>query len=39
MLDESGTDRSLREAMRAELGGLRTQARRHAATRRGRRRS
>ena len=39
MLDESGTDRSLREAMRAELGGLRTQARRRAATRRGRRRS
>jgi guanosine-3',5'-bis(diphosphate) 3'-pyrophosphohydrolase len=28
MLEESGTDRSLREAMRAELGVLRTQARR-----------
>jgi guanosine-3',5'-bis(diphosphate) 3'-pyrophosphohydrolase len=34
MLDESGTDRSLRDAMRAELGGLRTQARRRADTRR-----
>ena len=30
MLDETGTDRSLREAMRAELGALRTQARRRA---------
>ena len=39
MLEESGTDRSLREAMRAELGGLRTQARRQADTRRRRRRS
>ena len=31
MLEESGTDRGLRDAMRAELGGLRTQARRRAA--------
>lgn len=38
MLEETGTDRSLREAMRAELGGLRTQARRRAETRRSRRR-
>jgi guanosine-3',5'-bis(diphosphate) 3'-pyrophosphohydrolase len=30
MLEESGTDRSLREAMQAELGVLRTQARRRA---------
>jgi hypothetical protein len=37
MLEESGTDRSLREAMRAELGVLRTQARRRADTRRRRR--
>jgi guanosine-3',5'-bis(diphosphate) 3'-pyrophosphohydrolase len=31
MLDESGTDRGLRDAMRVELGVLRTQARRRAA--------
>jgi (p)ppGpp synthase/HD superfamily hydrolase len=37
MLEESGTDRSLREAMRAELGVLRAQARRRADTRRRRR--
>jgi (p)ppGpp synthase/HD superfamily hydrolase len=37
MLEESGTDRSLREAMRAELGVLRTQARRQAAAGRQRR--
>ena len=30
MLDASGTDRSLRDAMRVELGALRTQARRRA---------
>ncbi|MGZ6709808.1 MAG: hypothetical protein ACXVFN_23065, partial [Solirubrobacteraceae bacterium] len=34
MLDESCTDRSLRDAMRAELGGRRPQARRRAETRR-----
>jgi hypothetical protein len=34
MLDESGTDRSLRDAMRAQLGSLRSQARRRADTRR-----
>jgi guanosine-3',5'-bis(diphosphate) 3'-pyrophosphohydrolase len=37
MLEESGTDRSLREAMRAELGVLRTQARRRDDVRRRRR--
>jgi (p)ppGpp synthase/HD superfamily hydrolase len=37
MLEQSGTDRSLREAMRAELGVLRTQARRRADARRRRR--
>ena len=37
MLEESGTDHSLREAMRAELGVLRTQARRRADVRRQRR--
>jgi hypothetical protein len=37
MLEESGTDRGLRDAMRVELGVLRTQARRHAATPRQRR--
>ena len=37
MLDESGTDRGLRDAMRVELGVLRTQARRRAATPRQRR--
>jgi guanosine-3',5'-bis(diphosphate) 3'-pyrophosphohydrolase len=34
MLEESGTDRSLREAMRVELGVLRTQARRRDDVRR-----
>jgi (p)ppGpp synthase/HD superfamily hydrolase len=38
MLEETGTDRSLREAMRAELGGLRSQALRRADARRPRRR-
>ena len=33
MLEETGTDRSLRDAMRVELGVLRTQARRRAAAR------
>ena len=37
MLEETDTDRGLRDAMRAELGGLRTQARRRAATPRQRR--
>jgi len=37
MLEESGTDRGLRDAMRVELGVLRIQARRHAATPRQRR--
>jgi (p)ppGpp synthase/HD superfamily hydrolase len=37
MLEESGTDRSLREAMRIELGALRTQARRRATALRQRR--
>jgi hypothetical protein len=37
MLDESGTDRGLRDAMRVELGVLRTQARRRAGTPRQRR--
>jgi guanosine-3',5'-bis(diphosphate) 3'-pyrophosphohydrolase len=37
MLEESGTDRSLRDAMRVELGALRTQARHRAGTRRQRR--
>jgi guanosine-3',5'-bis(diphosphate) 3'-pyrophosphohydrolase len=37
MLEESGTDRALREAMRAELGGLRSQARRRSEPRRRRR--
>jgi guanosine-3',5'-bis(diphosphate) 3'-pyrophosphohydrolase len=37
MLEESGTDRSLREAMRVELGVLRTQARRRDDVRRRRR--
>jgi (p)ppGpp synthase/HD superfamily hydrolase len=37
MLEESGTDRSLREAMRIELGALRLQARRRASARRERR--
>jgi (p)ppGpp synthase/HD superfamily hydrolase len=34
LLDETGTDRSLRDAMRAELGELRTQARSRADMRR-----
>jgi hypothetical protein len=37
MLEETGTDRGLRDAMRVELGVLRTQARRRAATPRQRR--
>jgi guanosine-3',5'-bis(diphosphate) 3'-pyrophosphohydrolase len=37
MLEESGTDRSLREAMRIELGALRAQARRRAGALRQRR--
>jgi guanosine-3',5'-bis(diphosphate) 3'-pyrophosphohydrolase len=37
MLEESGTDRGLRDAMRVELGVLRTQARRRAGTPRQRR--
>jgi (p)ppGpp synthase/HD superfamily hydrolase len=37
MLEESGTDRALRDAMRAELGGLRNQARRRSDARRRRR--
>ena len=37
MLEETDTDRGLRDAMRVELGALRTQARRRAATPRQRR--